>query len=60
MADIKKLRTSKNGNDIYALPVGTVEGTKTTFKSGNKGYRMFGRVIIDGSQFQLTGQLTSL
>jgi len=58
MADeIVKIRKSKNDNDIFAIPLGTVEGTKATFSSGNKGYRLFGRVLIGNKQYQITGQL---
>jgi len=60
MSSINKLRTSKNGNEIYELNIGKVEGTKATFKSGNKGFRMFGKVTIDGKQFQATGNLIAL
>ena len=60
MAEIKKVRTSKNGNEIYAIPVGTVEGVKTKFKSGNKGFRMFGRAYINGKQYQITGNVIEL
>ena len=57
---IKKIRTSKNNNDIYAVPLGTVEAVKAKFSTGNKGYRMFGKVLIDGKQFQVTGNLIEL
>ena len=60
VSEIVKLRTSKNNNDIFAIPLGTVEGTKAKFTSGNKGYRMFGRVLIGDKQYQLTGQLVSM
>jgi len=60
MADMTKIRTSKNGNDIFAIPLGTVEGTKTKFSSGNKGYRMFGRVLIGSKQYQVVGNVIEL
>lgn len=61
MADeIKKLRESQNGNEIFAIPLGTVEGTETEFKSGKKGYRIFGQDIIDGQKFQIIGQIVKL
>ena len=60
MASIQKVRTSKNGNEIYAIPIGTVEGVKTKFSTGNKGFRVFGRAYIDGKQYQITGNLVEL
>ena len=60
MSGITKVRTSKSGNEIFAIELGTVEGTKAKFNSGNKGYRMFGRAYIDGKQFQIVGQLVQM
>jgi len=57
---IRKIRTSNNGNDIYNIPIGNVEGVKTTFKSGSKGYRIFGKQIIGGKLYQVTGNLIEL
>ena len=57
---LKPIRKSKQGNDIYSLPLGTVEGTPTTFSTGSKGYRIFGKAVIDGKQFQVTGNLIQL
>jgi hypothetical protein len=57
---LKPIRTSANGNEIFALPLGTIEGTKTTFKTGKTGFRMFGKVIVDGKQHQVVGNLVQL
>jgi hypothetical protein len=58
--NLKAIRTSASGNEIFALPLGTIEGTKAKFSSGKTGFRMFGKVIIDGKQFQVVGQIIQL
>ena len=60
MSEITKVRVSKNGNEIYAIPLGTVEAIKTKFSSGNKGFRMFGRAYLNGKQYQVTGNVIEL
>ena len=56
-----KIRKSHNGNDIYSIPVGTVEGTPTKFSTGRKGYRIFGKFADkDGNVYQVTGNLIQL
>lgn len=57
---IQKLRTSKNGKEVFALPIGTIEGTKAKFSSGNTGFRMFGRVMLGNKQYQVTGNVVEL
>lgn len=61
MSAINKVRVSKSsGNDIFSVEIGLVEGIKTKFSSGNKGYRLFGSTEIDGKLFRITGNLIEM
>ena len=57
---LSKLRTSKAGNDIYELPLGTTEGIKSTFKSGNKGFRIASTKNLGGKSYRFTGYLVEM
>lgn len=57
---MKPVRKSKNGNDIYKLKVGEVEGVKKKYKSGKDGFFAFGKVAIDGHIYQISGNLVQL
>lgn len=57
---MKPVRKSKNGNDIYKLSVGEVEGVAKEFKSGKKGFFAFGKIAIDGNIYQLSGNLVEV
>jgi hypothetical protein len=54
---LEPIRTSKNGNEIFALKLGQVEGVKKKFSSGNEGFFVFGKVVIDGKIHQLSGNV---
>jgi hypothetical protein len=42
------------------IDIGKVYGKAKTFKTGSKGYFVFGKVLLNGKRYQLTGNLVEI